>query len=139
MPDEPLVEDLNPGGRADPDNRHMATMTYAYSVGSRKLYVGYSGTPGGMSSRRGGILTHQMAARRIARISSELNEYEHSIDKPLKRSVYNCGEAAALSIAISHGEELAHLIFASFFKNDLVPPCHNCLTWINKAAGYYAP
>jgi hypothetical protein len=56
----------------------------------------------------------------------------------LGRPTCNCGEAAALSIALSHGEDVDKLMFFSFHSNGrLIAPCTNCMTWVGKkSAGY---
>jgi hypothetical protein len=130
------VHNVARGGIPDPDYRAVAMMTYAYSVRTGNFYVGYSGSSGGiMSGDPNRFADHDMAYRRHGRIKDDIDEFGHLYTD---RSAYNCGEAAAYSIASSWGEKLSDLAFASFSPEDeLIDPCWNCKLWLEKAYGYY--
>jgi hypothetical protein len=122
-----------PGGIPDPQYRSRAMVTYAYSVRTQNRYVGYSGTAGGMTENQA-LADHDMAWRRWDRIQGVIGEGagHHG------RSSYNCGEAAAFSIAVAWQEELRDLVFASFnTTGGVVDPCQNCQVWLAQSYGYY--
>jgi hypothetical protein len=128
------VHDVEPGGRPDPQYRSLAMVTYAYSVRTQNRYVGYSGTAGGMTENQE-LAEHEMAYRRYERIQHVIGDggRHHG------RSSYNCGEAAAFSIAVAWQEELRDLVFASFGTTGrVVDPCQNCQEWLNRSYGYYS-
>jgi hypothetical protein len=116
--------------------RVQAMITYAYNVHTREVYVGYSGSSGGMVDRRGELAEHDMAYRRHERIRRVIEAYRNRY--ATDREPYNCGEAAAYSIAVSWHERLSDLAFASFgLQDELVDPCPNCRLWLEGAYGYY--
>lgn len=139
-------EDLSPGGRSHPSYRCWATMAYAVSIETKRRYRGYSGSAGGM--RR----DHEMRKRRYERIrpileseevATILNE-EHGGEWPkAKNAARECGEAAALAIAMSHMEKPTNLIFIAFTPSRkdkarvLCDPCDNCALWIGAMAYGY--
>jgi hypothetical protein len=127
------VHNIEPGGIPNPHYRAQAMITYAYSIRSHRFYVGYSGSSGGIVDKNKDLADHNMAWRRHERISGDIDAYEEYFTE---RSPYNCGEAAAYSIAASWGEQLRDLVFASFgLEGQLVDPCVNCQLWLERAYG----
>jgi hypothetical protein len=130
-----VTHNVSPGGIAYPNYRSQAMITYAYSARTGHYYVGYSGSSGGIVDRHQDLANHDMAWRRHGRIEGDIERYN---DQYQGRSAYNCGEAAAYSIAVSWQERLSDLVFASFgTSHQLVDPCQNCMHWLQPAYGYY--
>lgn len=143
--------------RPHAENREESTLCYAISS-SGKRYVGYAGLSGGMSaldeaSEDGGIegnriLGTDQAKRRIERLEkANLPTIQPGVMHGAKRPFCRCAEAAAASIAISHGENVGDLTFVAFIapqfsagevsSDEVYPPCPNCSIWLNQYAGGY--
>lgn len=140
--DETRVEEnLEPGGRSDPEYRIKAMMAYAIHRTTKRRWVGYSGTAGGMKREEVDGAPNPMRARRLARIQPYVN-----VDSIMRKMGtteipagelprLTCAEPAALAIALSSGANPADLIFAAFrTERDtdrfLVNPCMKCRTWM---------
>lgn len=124
-----------PGGVPDVGYRCNATMCYATNRNTGARYVGYSGTSGGMA-RYDKAIDSDQSDRRYDRIKPYISGCESvSRDKRME----GCAEAAALSIALSHGESIGDLVFTSFLPggSTIVNPCQNCMQWMYQAYGYY--
>jgi hypothetical protein len=128
------------GGRPAPEERRRRMLTYACSTSSKNDYVGYSGPAGGMNGKNYGksYTQEQLNGRRLRLQQAGVNPTADPAQ--LGRPTCNCGEAAALSIALSYGEDVGKLMFFSFHSNgSLIAPCENCMTWVKeKSAGYWA-
>ena len=147
--DETRVEEnLEPGGRSDPEYRIKAMMAYAIHRRTKRRWVGYSGTAGGMKREEVDAAANPMRARRLARIQPYV-----SVDAIMRKMGLTeiseellprltCAEPAALAIALSAGVNPADLIFAAFrterdTNRFLVNPCMRCRTWMAAAVHGY--
>ncbi len=124
--------------RPDAGYRGKATMVYAMNAKTGCVSVGYSGGAGGMSGHGGKIINTDQSTRRIRRLDTlGLGPFENGTLN-LKRPRCNCAEAAAVSIALSWGEDPSDLIIFPFFRGKAVPLCENCQTWVPIIClGYY--
>ena len=140
--DETRVEEsLEPGGRSDPQYRIKAMLGYAIHRRTKRRWVGYSGTAGGMKREEVDGVPNPMRIRRLSRIGPYVDVDAikermglSEIAEELKPRLI-CAEPAALSIAISAGANPEDLIFAAFrTERDtdrfLVNPCLRCRTWM---------
>lgn len=158
-----INEEKKTGGRRSfIGYRSQSDLCYAYSVESGNYYVGYSSISGGMFGNKGflgeqeqnlgnpkKVTDADLPARRLARLELAMEGRARTDPMNLHRSIANCAEACAYSIAISYGEQIENLFFVSFYriKNNrslikngesrLKPPCQNCKTWLGEAHGYW--
>jgi RHS repeat-associated protein len=124
----------SPSGK-HPDKKYQnkAMMCIVTNNCTGMIYIGYSGTAGGMA-KGNSIIDNEQSHRRYDRIKGTMETVKHL---ELRRPE-NCAEAAAYSIAVSYGEVLKNLSFRAIGTDGQeVPQCRNCQQWVpnQKEAG----
>ena len=129
-------------------DRQYSARCLALDTSTSTIFIGYSNTAGGIVQGKKldqRIMDSAQALRRYGRVESlisEVNLNRVSIRKAMRlsRIPANCAEVSALSIAISHGANVANLIFVTVHSDGhIMLPCGNCEIWIDPASGKIKP
>jgi hypothetical protein len=116
--------------------RGNSYICYAHSSDTDDFYVGYSGSAGQFIGDSNDPVD---VSRRRSRVAFYMIDVENAESD---RSVYNCAETSALSTAIGRGVDPSSLFFMTWRgvnqEGILVPPCRNCIQWINMHAHAHA-